>query len=201
MKKQFILNSIFVMLFFLTGCSSKSSNPGPDVSEIINSGWAKFEQTSPDYVGALADFIEAIELNPDVAEAYVGKGWSYAKMGEGSSDTRYALAIDNFNLAINLDEEEYDAHAGMAFAYHVTNKYSKVIEYTDNVLDNTEYYIFSHDQDINRDDLLLIKGQAYFYLGDYDNVIEILKIISPEITYSSDRPEELLTRLQELFAA
>jgi tetratricopeptide (TPR) repeat protein len=81
-----------------------------------------------DYLGALAEYDRAIELNPRYADAYVGRGFAKYKLGERSS------AITDFSTAITLNPKS-------ARAYH--NRGTMYLEFKD-----WEYAIRDFDQAI-----------------------------------------------------
>ena len=60
---------------------------------------------------ALEDFNRAIEINPNYAEAYNGRGWCYYGLGQ------FSAAISEFNKAINLYPEYVDALVGRGWSY------------------------------------------------------------------------------------
>ncbi|MCC6613731.1 MAG: tetratricopeptide repeat protein [Anaerolineae bacterium] len=63
---------------------------------------------------ALADFDRAIELAPQLAEAYYQRGLLYASAPDGSDETR-SLAIADFRRFLELAPD--DAHAARADEY------------------------------------------------------------------------------------
>jgi len=65
---------------------------------------------------ALADYTKAIEMNPAVYPAYLGRGGVY------SAKKSFDLAIDDFSKVIENQPKNTNALAGRAFAYEATGK-------------------------------------------------------------------------------
>ena len=205
MKKKTGINvGLSILLFaFLTlaiqcGSDDGPSTPSIDVSEDIARGWLLYEQSPPDYNGAITEFSRALFQNPENVEAYVGRGWAYSGMAFGQGDSNFFLARYNFNNAISRDNTAFDAYAGLAFVEIVLNEYASAIENAKVVIQGDPSYVFDHDTNINITDLKLILGQAYFILGDYIEVITILIELQPNEFHPFDKPEILLAQMQEL---
>lgn len=196
-----ILILIIAVASFAINCGSNKSPSAPalNVDENIARGWSLFEQSPPDYDGALTEFSQAILLNPESVEAYTGRGWAYSRLAFGLGDINYILAKDNFNEAIERSAAAFDALAGLAFVELVLNEYESAIEKAKRVIEGDPAYVFAHDADITVTDLKLILGQAYFFLGDYSEVITILVELQPNEFHPIDKPEILLAQLQELW--
>jgi tetratricopeptide (TPR) repeat protein len=110
--------------------------------------------------GALSSFDRALELNPNLAGAYNGKGWIYF----GEMD--YVNALDNFyqnslrdrtpeNLA-NIYESIGFVLANVGMKEMAVKYFEKSLQYTG---DSTWYYIK--------------KAQSEFYAGEYPEAIRI----------------------------
>ncbi|MCH7783274.1 hypothetical protein IID62_09435, partial [candidate division KSB1 bacterium] len=80
-----ILILITAVASFGINCGSNKSPSAPDlnVDENIARGWSLFEQSPPDYAGALIEFSQAILLNPESVDAYTGRGWTYSRLAFG----------------------------------------------------------------------------------------------------------------------
>ena len=74
-----------------------SSEDMQDDQDPVNQGLAKAEQG--DYAGAIADCDEAIERDPNDADAYILRGLVKTDLGD------YQDAIDDFNQSVNLDPD------------------------------------------------------------------------------------------------
>ena len=64
-----------------------------------------------DYDKAIADYTEAIRLNPKLAEAYYSRGFAYGKKGD------YDKAIADYTEAIRLDPKYAEAYYNRGVAY------------------------------------------------------------------------------------
>jgi len=193
-----VLISAVISLAANCGSSDSPSAPTIDVSENVTRGWSLFEQSPPDYNGAISEFSQAIQQDPENVEAYTGRGWAYSGLAFGSGDANYILAQNNFNEAIERSNSAFDALAGLAFVELVLNEYSSAIENALSVIQGDPTYVFTHDTDISITDIKLILGQAYFFLGDYLQVITILIELQPGEFHPIDKPEILLAQLMEL---
>lgn len=198
--KYLLLIPAMASLSINCGSSDGPSSPTVDVAEDIARGWSLFEQSPPDYNGAISEFSKAILQNSESVEAFTGRGWAYSGLAFGPGDVNYDLAKNDFNEAIEKNSSAFDAFAGLAFVELVLNEYSSAIEKALVVIQGDPSYVFAHDPDISITDLKLILGQAYFFLGDYLEVISILIELQPGEFHPIDKPEILLAQLQELLS-
>src|SRR6266850_1021316 len=74
-----------------------------DAKTHFNDGLAKIE--SGDYRGAIADFDQGIQLDPNDAEAYTNRAFAKAMLED------YAGAMADYNRGIALDSNDADAYA------------------------------------------------------------------------------------------
>jgi len=197
-----IFSCIILAALFLHCWKKKGPTaPDVDVSELVASGWEFFEQTPPDYVSALEQFSLAVSLNPNSVEAYIGRGWTYARQAFGADDDKYSLAADDFTNAVTRNNEKIDAWAGLALVQLVLNNYNEAITSADAVLNINVNYVFSHDAEITAADLKLVKAHAYFFLGDYEEVVSLLNNLQPGVQHPVDQPDVLLIQLQNLWGS
>ena len=78
-------------------------------------------RTKGDYDKAIADFTEAIRLDPKYAQAYYHRGVVYGKKGD------YDKAIADFTEAIRLDPKSAEAYRNRGVAYGKKGDYDKAI--------------------------------------------------------------------------
>ena len=86
----------------------------------IKEAWKFYE--AGDYNNAIKFLDEAIQLNPDNALAYYGRGTVY---GEGLK--KYGLAIQDYDKAIQLNPNFIEAYAFRSTAYAASSKFKQAI--------------------------------------------------------------------------
>ncbi len=84
---------------------------------ISNLGVIKFYEG--DYGLAIAYFSEAIEIDPNLAHAYFGRGMTY------SQNALYHRAIDDFDKAILLSPNQANYYTSRGIAYGMWGEYEK----------------------------------------------------------------------------
>jgi tetratricopeptide (TPR) repeat protein len=146
-----------------------------------------------EYAKTIADYTDAIRLNPD-ADAYVPRGMGYAFQGEADK------AISDFTEAIRLDPSNgMMALLWRGAIYHYPPKeddqaavadLSKVISM--NSPEHTAAVAFAYK----------LRGDAYYFLGMYDNAIADYieaRRMSPDLDVDPDYAQALFDRGQTLF--
>lgn len=73
-----------------------------------------------DYNGALSDYSTAIEINPDMAEAYYSRGLLY-----GKEFHKYKKAINDFSKAIKLKPDYAEAYYNRGVTYRILDDINK----------------------------------------------------------------------------
>ena len=194
-----LMPAVVGIIWVNCGSDGSPTEPDVDVSEFIAKGWQFFEQTPPDYSSALQQFSLAIAANSESVEAYTGRGWTYSRIAFGFGDNNYTLARDTFKQATSCISTAYDAWEGLAFVEIVLNEYENAITSAKTVIVGDPLYVFIHDTDINITDLKLIAAQAYFYLGNYLEVVSLLNDLQPGELHPLDKPDVLLIQLQNLW--
>ena len=78
------------------------------------------------YEEAIIAFTAAIKIDPNRAEAYVGRGDAY--IGSGETEDNLAAAEADYEEAIALDETDTDAYLGLADVYIRRGEYDRALE-------------------------------------------------------------------------
>ena len=87
-----------------------------DLANIFNSRGNAY-YFKGDHDRAIADFGEAIWLNPEFALAYFNRGWAY------SEKSNYYRAIKDFDEAIRLRDDDANYVRGRGWAYYLKGEY------------------------------------------------------------------------------
>jgi tetratricopeptide (TPR) repeat protein len=118
--------------------------------------------------GSMADFTEAIRLDPNNADAFYNRAAEYRG---GSGDRALALAIADFDAVIRLDPRHTGALYSRGFAYHTKGDYDRAIA------DYNEAIRLGYK---SADGPLSYRGHAYFCkkdfvraIADYDAALKI----------------------------
>ncbi|NEQ35854.1 MAG: tetratricopeptide repeat protein [Okeania sp. SIO3I5] len=117
-----------------------------------------------EYEKALADFNQAIQLNPKLAKAYNDRGIVYRKQG------KYEKAIADYNQAIQINPEDADYYNNRGIVYKKQGEYEKALaDYSQAIQLNPEYHYAYYNRGIAYDDL----GEYEKALADYNQAIQI----------------------------
>jgi tetratricopeptide (TPR) repeat protein len=104
---------------------------------------------------AMADYDEAIRLNPKYAPAYFNRGLGFKARNE------YERAIADFNEAIRLDPNMATAYANRGWAWRNKNDYTRAIADFDEAIRLDPKYAFAFGE----------RGIAYHNKRDYNRAI------------------------------
>ena len=96
------MNTAIRYTFLFTVCFSVVTAFGDSATDFLNSGIAKGQKG--DYRSAKDDFSKAIELNPNLAEAYNHRGLAEGGIANGNAgiEASLARALSDYNNAIKL---------------------------------------------------------------------------------------------------
>ena len=106
----------------LTACGDGLS----EADDHYNSGAALQEQGRPEE--AIAEYDEAIRLDPQLAKAYYNRTFAYDDLGQ------YQRAIEDYDEAIRLDPQLAEAYANRGFAYTNLGQHQRAIQALDEEL-------------------------------------------------------------------
>ena len=108
------------------------------------------------YNDAIAHYTEAIDLDPELTEAYNNRGLAYARKGD------FEVAIEDFNKTIDLDPEDAGVYSDRGLAYFRKGDFEVAIEDFNKAIDldpeNAQFYNG--------------RGLTYVGKGDFEVAIE-----------------------------
>lgn len=99
--------------------ASQAPSAPKTADDFFYRGVKKGEQE--DWQGAIADFSDALRLNPNLIEAYNNRGTAYSILGEN------AKAIADYNEAIRLQPNDPEAYYNRGVTYRELKDYPKAI--------------------------------------------------------------------------
>ena len=115
-----ILGILLTFVLLLTACGQNAQATWQEQYEL---GVRYLSEGN--YEEAIIAFTAAIEIGPHRAEAYVGRGNTYIKLGEMED---LADALGDYEKALDLDKTLVDAWVGIANVYISLGEYDKAIE-------------------------------------------------------------------------
>jgi len=144
-----------------------------------NRGWSY--SNKDDYDRAIADFDEAIRLDPKFGLALVNRGWAYERKGD------YTRAIADYDEAIHLDPNNSLAYNNHGWIHHLKGEYDEAIaDYGEAIRtdpkDATAYInrcdAYNRKNEADRairdcEAAIRQKGQYDLALRDYDKAIRL----------------------------
>ena len=100
MRKRWAIAGILILMWLgAAGCASDEDKK----AEYLKSGRAYLDKG--DYRAAEIEFKNAVQIDPEDAEAYIGLGTTYLKLGNA------AMAYRAYSSAANLEPENLDIQA------------------------------------------------------------------------------------------
>ncbi|MBR3497725.1 MAG: tetratricopeptide repeat protein [Selenomonadaceae bacterium] len=146
--------------FFRTESEDFSVAPTLTEEEKISLAGQKFAEAfklaeGGDNSGAIKLYTEAIELNPNLIQAYNNRGNTYKNLGD------YHRAIQDYDKAIELNPNFANAYCGRGIAYKNSGDYHRAIQNYDKAIELNPNFANAY---YNR-------GIAYKNSGDYHRAI------------------------------
>ena len=161
-----LLTSTFLLLF---GCGGDEEIDTEAAHKRLDEGWTAYNQG--DFPNALLSFERAVNLDPTVADAHNGLGWSHLSASRTSSINRQVIAKaqEEFEEAIRLDSANADAWVGLASALFLRREGATdlraVLRAIDNALQADHRTLFRHDYHTAAA-LQALKAACYYYLAE-----------------------------------
>ncbi|TES93190.1 MAG: tetratricopeptide repeat protein [Candidatus Cloacimonadota bacterium] len=180
------LTLIVFICLILAGC--------PDFPRIgpasVERAWTYYDEG--EYDKAIKEFDDVIEDEPDNGEAYNGLGWCYGKLGELTS------AVDDFNIALEKADTLIDPYAGLTFVYSDIPQDQDCVDAATTLIQRDPLYFFGHDNDIDVDDVRLVKAKSLCNLGNFTSALVEVKILNPSFNCDVSTPEGREALLAEI---
>ena len=163
-----IVCTYFISLF---GCSDRLEFDTEAANKNREAGWTAYNRG--DSSAAILSFERAINLDPTLADAHNGLGWSHLSASRVSSMNRpiIAKAQESFEEAIRLDRSNADAWIGLANTLFLRREnasdFQTALRAIDNALWADDSFLFRHDYQ-SAADLHALRAACYYYLGETD---------------------------------
>jgi tetratricopeptide (TPR) repeat protein len=107
------------------------------------------------YERAVADYDEAVQLNPEFAAAYRNRGEAYLRLGQ------FDRAVADQTRAVHLDPSDATAYYGRGNAHYLTGENDLAIADYDEAIRIDPSYAFAYNN----------RGSAYGGKGDFEKAI------------------------------
>ncbi len=166
-----------LLLAVAISCSScGSTEPDPyDIAAALNRGWTHFAEA--EYQEAIGEFNNVLAHSHSNQQAFLGKGWCYAFLGD--LDSSLIFLDDASEAGLN------SADLNMAFAvvYRDLPDYSQGIGAAQEVIEADSAYQFSKKPTIDFKDAHLIKAECHFHIGssEFDNARTEINFLCREL--------------------
>jgi len=178
------------VLLFLVVASAASGQSASEKKKAEDSNKRGFDYYKKgNYDQAIAEYTEAIRLNPKFSEAYIMRGLAYSQKKD------YDLAIADYDKAIQLDPKDKWAYIGRGSNYDDIGNYDHAIADFDKAIQLDQKFALAYKNrariyrlkkdftraisdanqavslDPNNEINLITRGLAYLGNGDYDKAI------------------------------
>lgn len=198
MNNYAVVYSVLLLFSLVIGCSDDVDPNTEAARQQQTNGWVAYDRK--DISAALLSFERAVNLNPNLADAHNGLGWSRLGMSQVSvvNPQIVGKAKESFEDAIRIDPSNADAWVGLANTLFLRrggdSDFQAALLALENAFDANHRFLFRHDYR-SASDLHALKAACYFYLGKK----ELAKAsVQTAISLEPQNPSALsLTRLLE----
>ncbi|MBI5214829.1 MAG: hypothetical protein HY960_03680 [Ignavibacteriae bacterium] len=187
---------IILICCALIACNEEGTTPPTEktASQLIQEGWTAY--INKNYQIAIKRFVEAIQKDGTISDAYNGTGWTLSRMDS------LAQSVTAFQNALTINGNNYEAQSGLAFDLNALKQYNQSNYYALEVLNQNGNWTFSHDTTINKKDLHIVIAQNYFAQAKFDSSLSRVQII--EGSFNADistlnGQKQLAAKIEELF--
>ena len=204
-RQHYFWKGTFLLTLILVSCKPTTelgdtivniTDPASEAITLTVQGWNAFE--AHNYTLAVSLFKQATQKNDQFADAYNGLGWSYARLDS------LTKSLHEFDVALGQQVNFIDAYAGRSFVSLALGDYNEAITAVSAVQKSgSRFYSFRHDPNVSLNDLLLVKAQSYFLLGNYPSAQVLIDQIDPSNTLdpqSTSYIEDLALEIEHLWA-
>ncbi len=113
MKKKMIVGMLVLLLLIAVVAAVATVNSdGRRLTHLLELGQRYLDEM--DYEQAVATFTEAIEIDPNCRDAYMGRGDAYNGLG---GEENMSMALDDYRMAMVLDETYAEVYLNIADIY------------------------------------------------------------------------------------
>jgi hypothetical protein len=153
------------------------------VGDLVDSGWAFFEQGELD--SAEARFEEASSYEPANVEVLEGLGWTCFKL------YRFGEARTALEQALSASPGRTDVMVGLALLAQAEGMHEEAVDLCRQALSaGGESYVFSHDAEITTYAIRYALVLALAALGRFDDALEEILVLDPSVDLD---PEDATT--------
>ena len=163
--------STLLLFAIVVGCSDAPNPDAEAARQQQTNGWLAYDRE--DFSRALLSFERATNLNPDLADAHNGLGWSHLSVSRVSAVNPQivAKAKQAFEDAIRIDPSNADAWVGLANTLFLRREsdsdFQAALLALENAFDANHRFLFRHDYR-SAANLQALKAACYYYLGRID---------------------------------
>lgn len=196
-RAKFLPALAVLMIAVLTiGCGSDGGgNGGGPPDTLAEEGWQLFSEGR--YTEAISKFNQATDEDSDLATAYDGLGWTYARMDMLQS------SVDNFTFVLSvLVDPSQDTYAGASMTHLAMKNYEDASNMSNWALEvYGNQYEFRYDKDVTDVTLRLVRATSRFNLGLYESAYADVVLLGGPPDLNPKGPDfvaKLLLALQDL---
>ncbi|NUM80099.1 tetratricopeptide repeat protein [bacterium] len=159
-----------ICFFYLTGCS------GSDSPSALEKGWDAF--SAGNYAEAITILTEAKNDNPQNAEIRAALGWALMRTDQLQS------AESEFDAGAQLANPSADLFAGWAFVLNALKDHAASNESIAELTALDPNWIFTYDQKLTYQDLMILKAENHFLLGEFQSALAAVMTVNS--SFSAD---------------
>jgi hypothetical protein len=184
MQKPSPLQSVitFIGLILLINCGGPSQ-PDESETDLLEQAWSLYH--NDDWSASLTSFSDLLATGNVTSEAYTGMGYCQLHLHLPQE------AAQSFQEAVSLNSWLVDSRAGLIFAERELESvdYEALRVEAASLIHINPNWIFVHEPEINWRDLMLVRAQCSFYLGDFQTCLQVLVSINPDLSLSESDPD------------